>query len=339
MNGTQYAELIANKRGIDRENALRGTVKNGQFPSVFSDRSRWKRVRMNAVIGSQPRWLDIFVAPDFFAVGSDDDPFYTGGWTDTAQEIANRLGAVLPSKRMANEIQHQGEVRVGLMETTPGAPWYKAGGIPGDIEASGAFIDSNRKRNARIVALAGPSPSRWNKLVVGHMKDILTKAGGLSGGCPGGQCVTIYGGLGGAVDGWAIQGKNSSSHVWNYGPDYSHGIRLIAAEGKLDTGEAVDLRRIALDPTLHPLLSDEGPFDLRIPPPKGSALGPVTKSGPVDTNAVRAGGSLLSSPGFIFGGILAGIATLAWMSSREEEHGARDASEDAHGDEDDEEDG
>lgn len=327
MTGTEFGQLILGKRGEARETALLNAVKNGQYPSVFGDTSTWRTVRLNAVIDGKPRALLVQVAPDFFAVGNDTDPFYVGGWTTTAQRIADTFGAVLPTHKIANEIQQQADLRVGLMETTPGAPWYKPGGIPGDIEHSGAFIASNVKRNARLNALAGPS--RWKKLVAGHMKDILTKAGGLSGKCPGGQCVTIYGGLGGGVDGWAIQGKNSTSHTWNYGPDYSHGIRLVSQTGKLDTGESVSLIDIARDPKLHVLVSDEGPIaDLRLPSPGASSVpgaggggGSAKPAGDVATRA--AGGSAVP---WIVGAILAIGGGIALFGGGDDE-GSRGSSD------------
>ena len=41
--------------------------------------------------------------------------------------------------------------------------------------------------------------------------------------------------------------------------DYSHGIRLVARQGFLN-GVACDLRKVLADPSLHRLISDEGPL-------------------------------------------------------------------------------
>jgi hypothetical protein len=51
----------------------------------------------------------------------------------------------------------------------------------------------------------------------------------------------------------------STVHSWDYGPDYSHLVRLIKRRARLD-GEYVDLHDVFADPKLSVLVSDEGPF-------------------------------------------------------------------------------
>lgn len=258
MTGAEFGEHIKNLRGKAREDALLEAVKNDQYPSVFESPSDWIVVPISGTVDGKEHLLEISVAPDFFAVGTDADPFYIGAWPADAQQIANHFDAILPSKKLAREIAKSADVKVSLYDVNPGAPWYQ-GGTPKDIEASGAMIASNAKRDAKIRAA---TTSRWKKLVAGHMKDIV-----LNPGSP--TKVAIYGGYGGSVDGWAIQ-PFSTVHSWDYGPDYSHGIRLIKSQAQLD-GESVDLRRLFTDPKLHVLVSDQGPMQAVLQPPTGSS--------------------------------------------------------------------
>jgi len=292
MTGTEYGELIKSLSGQSREQALLNAVANGQYPSVFG--GVWKQVKIEKTIDGKPRVLVVDVAPDFFAVGTKSDPFYIGGWTTTSQAVVDHFGALLPSKLLAREIARSATKKLTIYDVNPGEPWYDVKqGTPRNIESSGAFIASNKKRVAKLGPLAGDA------LVDGHMKSVLTKAGGLAGACPSKKCVTIYGAGGGNVDGWAVQSK-STVHDWSYGPDYSHGIRLVRRLATLD-GSNVDIRDIFQDPKLSVLVSDEGPFNPILPAPGvattgggGGGGGLVTPvKGGSGTVATRQGSSML----------------------------------------------
>lgn len=296
MTGSEFAKTIEKLRGPEREKVLLDAVEAGEFPNAFDiGPAGWPSV----LIGGR---LLIRVSPDFFAVGTDADPYYIGGSTATAQTIAFAFDSILPSKKIAREISAAaaaGGHLFSLYSVNPGAPWYE-GDKPKDIEASGAFTAANVKRNKLLSNALGDS--RWKVLVDGHAKNILTQAGGLKGSCGPQGCVTIYGAGGGTVDGWAIQQK-FGGHSWDY-VDYSHGIRLVSRHAVLD-GKDVDLRDLFLssDPSVVALVSDEGSFDPFLPRPAS-----LSKKDALIQNVDR---KATSSPGF---GLVAVVATLGYLA-------------------------
>lgn len=276
--GNAIGERLRVLTGMARENAILNAIGNGEYPAVFRD-GPWRDV----IVQGGGHVLQLRVAPDFFALGTADDPYYVGLTPIGAQRLANSLHSILPSKKLATDIaKHAGKL-LSLYEVNPGAPWYDtATGIPKNIEATGAWSASNKKRNSKLMG-----PGRWARLTAGHMKDVITSFKGLGGSCPSKTCVTIFGGAGGSNDGWAIQPK-STIHDWNYGPDYSHGVRLVSRHAVLD-GAVVDLVDVFKNPALAALVSDEGPFDPRLP------LSATAGSG--STGGSSSGGGALPVPG------------------------------------------
>lgn len=267
--GTDYKNAIAGKAGAEREQVALDYFAQGAMPP-FS--TAVVPLVIEEVIGGQKHKLVLEVATDAFAVGSSLDPFYAPLWPTTAQTIADSLGAILPSRKLARLIYEAAPVKLTLYGSNPGEPWYDMKtGTPRKIEDSGAWAASNPKKVALTrLALKGNVPG--TVLVAGHSKDVIT------GPTLDGSRVRIYGGGGGKTDGWAVQ-PPSTIHDWNYGPDYSHSTRFIRRNAVLD-GKAVDLYDVFADPVLSALVSDEGPYTPRIPNPKKSTKSPALNKFP-----------------------------------------------------------
>ena len=331
MTGTEYGELIASKKGADREAALCHAVQNDQLPSIFYN--NYRTITSKAVIDGKERVLQMRCAADFLAAGTDADPFYVGGWTSTAQQIADYFHCILPSEKIARLIYEQADLRVPM--PNPGEPWYDTKNhVPRNIEDSGAWIAANKKH----IAALGPIAGREKKLVAGHMKDILQTKSGLLGSCPAslGGCLTLFGAL---QDGkWPVQGVYKG-HQWNYGPDYSHGIRLVHREALLD-GVAVDLFDIFKDPKLCVLVTTEGPYVPWLPSPTaggptgcgpgggsgggGSSKPPGGSKAPAEPVDTRASPSLLEAAApFLALGFI-GFIAFKFLKSQPDSHQGAD---------------
>lgn len=237
----------------------------------------WRPVRIVETIDGVPRELRIYVAPDFYAIG-DDDTFRRVPTTPrAAQMIATRWRSILPSRKLARAIYQSADVRIPMATFPPGP----------DMTSPTKWREDDQRVAARVpdqrVRLLGGA------LLAGHRKDIVI------GPALDGSKVAIFGGARTApdpkanpADPWAWQ-PYSTVHGAEYS-DHSHGVRLILDRGFLD-GVEVPLVDVFTHPTLHRLVSDQGPF--RPVFPNAGTSGGLTPAGNLPTGG---GGPVPSSP-------------------------------------------
>ncbi len=206
----------------------------------------WREVRIVETIDGVPRELRIYVAPDFYSVGDDQSWRRVPMTPKSAQAIATRWRAILPSRKLARAIYQAADARIPMATFSPGADMTS----PAKWREDDAVVAS-RLPDQRARLLAG-------QLVAGHRKDIVIGPG------LDGSKVAIFGGARSApdpkanpADPWAWQ-PYSTVHGADYA-DHSHGVRLILDRGYLD-GVETPLADIFQHPTLHRLVSDQGPF-------------------------------------------------------------------------------
>lgn len=183
----------------------------------------------------------IYVMPDYLCVGTGYDYCRIPMWPGTAQKIADAYGAMLPTRKMVNDIWKAGTVKLNPQ------PWGPP--FDSDMEKTHRWATHNQmieEQKAQRYPDSAPG-----ELVVGHKKDVVISA--KMGNKP--KNVWIYGWQ--YLTGQPIQGLNGVSHSSFYG-DYSHSCRLVSKFMSLD-GEIVPVREILSDPTRCSLLSDEGP--------------------------------------------------------------------------------
>lgn len=336
--GTEIGKLLEPLSGAAREAAILKAFEAGYVPELLTN---FRPVQLTATIDGVPRKLTIGVGPLPFSLGTNDDYLEIGTWPTTAQQILDKLGAILPSAKIAKAIADQSAIKISNDTGNPGAPYYLfPPAVPSAqpngerITETGAFLAGDLKRRAAIAKAAsalGVSP--WNVLVGGHMKALIsgnpaenTKGSIINQGLkrpanPTGHAVRIYGGRGGPIDGWAVQPR-STVHDWFYGPDYSHAIYIVSRLGTLDDTTPVDLVALHQDPKLHALVSDEGAYDPRYPrfgPGGGfqpasvgeaSGLLPGSSGGSGAEGGSQAGASLGSVPRSGGGGLLLAALTV-----------------------------
>lgn len=253
--GAEWAKLLADKRGDERQALIMAGWRNREVPSWIITLP-WIPITVSNVLEGEKWTLTFPVMPDGLALGTDADSFPVGLYAANAQAVADDLYAVMPTRKMLRDIA---TVATRIPFQTPGFPWYKAGGIPGDIESTGAWIDAFARRE-KIYAAKGVT--RGQRLAEGGQKTLVNRRGYPLGS------LAIQGGLVSDALPLNFVQKDYSGHKADYDPDYSHKEQYASRKGLLTgpTGsDAVDLMWVARHPKFFPLLSDEGPLDLRYP--------------------------------------------------------------------------
>ncbi|MFO0950305.1 MAG: hypothetical protein U0835_03980 [Isosphaeraceae bacterium] len=181
--------------------------------------------------------VTFFAAPDYLAVGSDEDFFLVPLSPSTAQEVADRLGCALPTPRMVDDIYKQAALKLSP-EPIPPSPAMTT--VPVFLKHND-LVSAQRRAKGKDVAPGA--------LVAGHKKDVVISA--RLRDRPG--KVAIYGWH--KPDGNPIQPLYTGhTAAW---VDYSHGVRLVSRRVLVD-GKPRTLDEVLADPELAPALSGEG---------------------------------------------------------------------------------
>jgi hypothetical protein len=193
-------------------------------------------VTTQAVIAGQTRTATFWCTRDYLGLGADADWFRMPMTPTLAQQAADRLECVLPTRAMVLAIWTQAPVKLAPFPYSPTV--Y-------NILSVALF----HQHHLQIESQRGNQPQ--SLLVAGIKKDVVASA--LIASWPGRVC--IYGWH--QPNGTPIQ-PLSKVHTFAH-VDYSHGIRLVARTMEVD-GVQTTVDAVLADPVLHVLLSDEGPF-------------------------------------------------------------------------------
>ena len=250
MTGNQIAEHLTPMTLADREAAVCAEIFRGNVP--LSARALVP-VTVTATIGRRTRTAVYHVAPEYLMLGSDEDSFLMPMTPTLAQRVANRLGCVLPTRKMVNAIWAAAPVKLA---PSPIPPSPQMTTIP-------VFWDHNLTVRGQRAALLPAHP--LGALAGGYKKDVVMTPQLASR--PG--KVAIYGWH--RLDGSPIQ-QLYLGHGDTYA-DYSHGIRLVANAMTVD-GEPAAVSAVLANAALSALLSDEGPIENpRYPTPAEPPVG------------------------------------------------------------------
>lgn len=234
LSGSEFVTLITPMTLTNRENAILNEVVLGNIPNFMRN---LKPITVSATVNSQLRTVVYHVLPDYLAIGSDEDYFLTPMSPLCAQRIADRLGCLLPTRKMVNDIWAQAQVKLSP-STIPPSP---------EMTTVPVFAQHNATVRAQRLAVEPQFP--LGALVGGDKKDVvITK---LLATTP--NKVAIYGWH--YTSGSPIQ-PLYLGHEDTYA-DYSHGIRLVQQDVMLD-GQPTTAVQILNDANLNVLLSDEG---------------------------------------------------------------------------------
>lgn len=212
-----------------REEAIQAEILKGNLPEFL------RKLVPVELRGGNKLTATIFVAPDYLAIGSDDDFLRIPMNLHTAMAIADRFGFILPTRKMVDAIYLQSGYHL----------------VPQPLPAGPEMRSTNYYwiHNQMIEEQARSAGVELGRLVSGHKKDVVitnllsSKVGRIA----------IYGWHRGP--GQPIQ-PLSTVHGATYA-DYSHGIRLVSEMVFID-GRLQSIYEILRDSYASRVLSDEG---------------------------------------------------------------------------------
>jgi hypothetical protein len=218
--------------GEDREAVLREQLLSGNIPGFLR---HLRPVIFEGQVAGRKVTVTLCVAPDYLAIGSDQEFLRVPLGLPAALLVAERFGFLLPTRRMVDAIYAQAQVHLAPQPLPAGASMRSTG----FFQLHDLLVQGQR-------ALWGLGA---DELTGGHKKDlVLTNR---LRAAPGREA--IYGWHRG--EGAPIQ-PLSTVHGARY-VDYSHGVRLVSGTAWVD-GEPRPLAALLEDEALAPMLSDEG---------------------------------------------------------------------------------
>jgi hypothetical protein len=237
LTGSQFVQYVSKMSPQEREQAIRNEILKGNLPEFLR---KLVPVEFHSELSSgKSLTATIFVAPDYLAIGSDDDFLRIPMNLHTAIAIADRFGFILPTKKMVDAIYLQSRFHL-IPQPLPAGP---------QMRSTAYYWTHNQMIEEQVHALG----VRLGELVSGDKKDVVMTN----------RLVANVGRI--AIYGWhrgpgqPIQ-PLSTVHGANYA-DYSHGIRLISEMALVD-GKLRSIYDILRDSAAAKLLSDEGPIRL-----------------------------------------------------------------------------
>jgi hypothetical protein len=236
LGGRAFAEAIRGLSDDERESRIQHELLAGNIPTFLRGLVPI-RLRSTAE-NSAPVDIVICAAPDYLAIGSDDDFLLMPMRLGTALSTAGEFGFTLPTPRMVDAIYAQAAVHF----------------VPQPLPAGREMrsTEYSLRHNELVAAQRAALDVSLGSLVAGDKKDlVLTNR--LRSHL---DRVAIYGWH--LTDGKPIQSL-STVHGWRYA-DYSHGVRLISTRVFID-GRARSIFDVMQDSRLAHALSSEGAIE------------------------------------------------------------------------------
>ncbi|MEY4916493.1 MAG: hypothetical protein RL616_406 [Verrucomicrobiota bacterium] len=234
LDGDAFVKKISALDLAPRDEIIAKEFLDGNTPGFLR---KLCAVNVTSVAEGKTNFATFFVTPDYFAIGSDENYFLAPISPSTAQQIADKLECVLPTRKMVDAIYAAAEVK---LVPSPIPPTAAMTTVP-------IFAQHNETIRAQRMALTNLHP--LGALVAGHKKDMVISARLASVT----NKVAIYGWH--QPNGVPIQPLYlGHTAAW---VDYSHGIRLVA-QTMLVNGEKKSMTEVLTDTKLCGLISDEG---------------------------------------------------------------------------------
>lgn len=243
--GSEFAAAILGMDRDQREQSIKDELLRGNLPDFLR---KLVPVRLSyEVSGGRFLVATIFAAPDYLAIGSNEDFLRIPMNFFTAETVAKQFGFILPTKKIVDAIYSQAAYHLAPqpMKACP------------EMRSTEYYRAHNLMVEQQFHALGIP----LGELISGDKKDLVVT--NLLSSNPG--KIAIYGWH--RSDGKPIQ-PLSTVHGAFYA-DYSHGTRLISDTVLID-GKWWSIYNVLRDPLLAKILSYEGP----IPNPWGTSSVP-----------------------------------------------------------------
>jgi len=233
LTGSQFVRYVSQMTSQQREQAIENEILKGDIPEFLT---KLVPVDLNTELpDGRSIKATIFVAPDYLAIGSDNDFLRIPMNLHTATDILDRFGFILPTKKMVDAIYLESRYHF-VPQPLPAGP---------EMRSTQYYATHNRMIQEQATMLG----VKLGALVAGDKKDIVMT--NLLNRNPG--KIAIYGWHRGP--GHPIQ-PLSTVHGANYA-DYSHGVRLVSNTA-LVNGELRPVSDILQNPSTAKVFSDEG---------------------------------------------------------------------------------
>lgn len=227
IGGRAFMKKIADLPREEREAAIYAEIAAGNVPEFL------RTFKQVPIAAGEVRGT-IEVAPDYLAIGSDDDFVRIPMMPQTAQRLADLFGCVLPTRKMVDAIDAVAEIRLAPQPLTE------------DRESVAAFLLANDKIEEQRKG------QQLGSLATGGKKDVVVS--NKIHERP--DRLVIYGWR--QLNGQPIQPLTNVHVDWYV--DYSHGVRLVRDEIDLD-GQRLKIVDLLRDKEGAAIVSDEGPID------------------------------------------------------------------------------
>lgn len=235
LTGSEFMNKIMYMSFEQREQEIYDEISTGNIPEFL--RTLTKITNSVKDVDGIEHVCTYEVMPDYLAIGSDEDFCRIPMGPQTAQKIADLFGAVLPTRKLVDDIYRQSIIKLEPVT-------YKPVGDENTFVSK--FIVHNQAIQNQFITAKGI----LGQLTGGIKKDIVLS--NLIADSSRQNNVVIYGWH--KKNGSPIQ-PLTNIHK-NYYVDYSHGVRLLSGEMIID-GKTFDIRTILQDPILYKLISDE----------------------------------------------------------------------------------
>ncbi len=228
ITGTVFFKTVAAWKWAARDSLAVQQILAGNIPSFVK---KFVAVRSDITDSTGTVHHAVFyVAPDYLAVGTDEDWARVPLTPMAAQKIADSFYCFLPTRKMVDLIYLNARVKLEPV------PMY-------------AFRDSSVTMWQHHLIIEGQRKGKKG-LIAGIKKDVVISGKISRDAKPGRE----------AIYGWhQLNGKPIqplyTGHI-NWWVDYSHGIRLVYRKIKVD-GKEIDYTDLLKDPFLQKLICDE----------------------------------------------------------------------------------
>jgi len=231
--GKAFAVELRGLSDDERELYIRRELLSGNVPNFLR---RFVPIRLQPqVLNGAPLDVVICTAPDYLAIGSDEDFLLMPMRLSTALSTASEFGLTLPTPRMVDAIYAQAPVHFAPQPLPAGSEMRST--------------EYSMRHNSLVAEQRAGLGVSLGTLVAGDKKDIVL-TNRLRSHL---DRVAIYGWH--LLNGKPIQ-RLSTVHGWRYA-DYSHGARLVSTQIFVD-GRQRSIFSAMQDSRLAHALSDEG---------------------------------------------------------------------------------
>jgi type IX secretion system substrate protein len=235
ITGSEFMQSVLNMSFADREIEIYNEISSGNIPNFLRELTTIETTFNDD--GGTPHTIQYEVMPDYLAIGSDDDFCRIPMGPITAQMLADLFGAVMPTRKLVDNIYQNCEIKLAPVTYTP---------VGNQNELVPKFVEHNTAIEQQRVSAGGT----LGQLTGGTKKDVVLSNKIIDPSRT--HHVTIYGWH--QLNGVAIQ-PLYNGHFNTY-VDYSHGIRFLNSQFLLD-GEVKDIAEILSTQNLYKILSDE----------------------------------------------------------------------------------